>query len=280
MTKSTLLSSVATAPLLIAVDGDVGGVGKSTWTTILAMSFGLVDSAIDVFELDEQAKLARFLGAGNVTSLHGAKLDTDADGDRDLATVFAPLHQAIVEMPQSKRSIVIEVGGALTGMWNTFIREADLEEDIVALGLPMIIFLVLVAGEESTRQVLAQIRELRETLPSAKIVIVRNERDRCPILDAKELPADLRKELTQTLKVTPSIRMPKLRFKSRRVYDKLGLSPATIISWHRDYYAEAIARTGKPLLEAKRFVKDVAAWSEVTRVELARVLPFLEISDA
>jgi hypothetical protein len=274
MGKSTLVSTVVNPPLLIAVDGDVGGVGKSTLTTIIFMAFGLVELPLDVFELDEQKKLSRFLG-NDVQCLHGAKLDTDTDGDRDLVPVFAPLHQALVAMPQSKRSAVLEVGGALTAVWNTFIRETDLDEDITAIGVTMLVFLVLVASEESTRQVLAQIKELRQTLPSAGIVIVLNERDGCPVAEARELPADLCKGLEHALKVYPSIRMPRLRIKSRRVYEKLGLQPTTIISWHRDHYREAVARTGKSLLEAKRLVKDIAAWSENIRTELVRVMPFL-----
>jgi hypothetical protein len=133
----------------------------------------------------------------------------------------------------------------------------------------------LIAGEESARQVLGQINELRRILPSAKIVLVRNERDGCPVAEAKELPADLRKTLEQALKSYRSIRMPRLRLKSRRIYEKLGLPPSTIIAWHRDYYREAIARTGRPLLEAKRLVKDIAAWSESVRAELVGLLPFL-----
>jgi hypothetical protein len=117
-------------------------------------------------------------------------------------------------------------------------------------------------------------------VPSAKIVIVRNERDGCPVVESKELPADLRKGLEQALKIYPSIRMPRLRLKSRRVYEKLGLPPTTIISWHRDHYREAVARTGKSLLEAKRLVKDIASWSENIRTELVRVLPFLGGGDA
>ena len=56
-------------------------------------------------------------------------------------------------------------------------REAGLEEDLVAVAIPLVVFLVLIAGEESARQVLGQINELRRILPSAKIVLVRNERD-------------------------------------------------------------------------------------------------------
>jgi hypothetical protein len=275
MAKSVPLASVSHAPLLMVVDGDVGGVGKSTLATLIAMCCSLVDVELDVFELDEQGKLARFLGNDNVVNLHGAILNADADGERDLVPVFAPLHRALVAMPTTKRSALLEVGGALTGVWNTFIREADLEEDLVAVAIPLVVFLVLIAGEESARQVLGQINELRRILPSAKIVLVRNERDGCPVAEAKELPADLRKTLEQALKSYRSIRMPRLRLKSRRIYEKLGLPPSTIIAWHRDYYREAIARTGRPLLEAKRLVKDIAAWSESVRAELVGLLPFL-----
>jgi len=275
MAKSVPLASVSHAPLLMVVDGDVGGVGKSTLATLIAMSCSLVDVELDVFELDEQGKLARFLGNDNVVSLHGAILNADADGERDLVPVFAPLHRALIAMPATNRSALLEVGGALTGVWNGFIREADLEEDLVAVAIPLVVFLVLIASEESARQVLGQIKELRRTLPSAKLVIVRNERDGCPATEAKELPVDLRKALEQALKLYPTIRVPRLRLKSRRIYEKLGLPPSTIIAWHREHYREAIARTGRPLLEAKRLVKDIAAWSESVRAELVGLLPFL-----
>lgn len=279
MTKAGFFSTVATGPLLIAVDGDVGGVGKSTLATVIAMGFQLIDAPMAVFELDEQKKLARFLG-DDVVCLHGAKLDADSDGDRDLVPVFAPLHQSLIAMRGNGKSVLLEVGGALTAVWNAFIRETDLEEDLVELKLTMLVFLVLIASEESTRQVLAQIKELGQILPSARIVIVRNERDGCPVSEARELPLDLRKALDQALKTYPSIRMPRLRLKSRRQYEKLGLPPTDIIVWHRNHYAEAVARTGKSLLEAKRFVKDVAAWAETIRSELVKVMPFLGVSDA
>lgn len=280
MTKSTALASVAHPPLMIAIDGDVGGIGKSTLAVLMAMMFGLLDLPLDVFELDEQSKLARFLGADHVTSLHGAKLEADADGERDLIPIFAPLHRALEGMHLSQRSVLLEVGGALTGIWNSFIREVDLEEDLQALGIRLVVFLVLVTGEESARQVVAQARELRQILPSAEVVIVRNERDGCPRKEAQHLPPDLRKALLQALKTCPNIGMPRLGPKSRRIYDRLGLMPSEIIAWHRDHYREAMARTGERLLESKRVVKDIAAWSADVRKELVGVLPFLGGHDA
>lgn len=272
MTKASFRLKSLTAPLFVVVDGDAGGIGKSTLVILIAMAFDLVDAMLDVFELDEQRKLARFLGK-DVQSLHGAKLDLDEDGDRDLIPVFAPLHQAVVAMPQTGRSVVLEVGGALTGIWNSFIREINFEEDLVELGLTMVVFLVLVASEESTRQVLAQIKELRQIVPSANIVIVLNERDGRPT--SEDLPPELGKGLEQALKVYPSIKMPRLPQKSRRLYEKLGVLPGTVISWHRNYYTEAIQRTGLKLLRAKQFVGQFAWWAQSVRTELKKVLPFL-----
>lgn len=95
------------------VDGDVGGVGKSLLAILIAMAFSLVDLTLKVFELDEQGKLQRFLGP-EVQSLHAARLDADADGERDLLPVFAPFHEALTTMPLTNASVLLEVGGALT----------------------------------------------------------------------------------------------------------------------------------------------------------------------
>lgn len=278
MSKSDLLST--TAPLFIVIDGDVGGIGKSTIATHVCTSFKLVHAPIDIFELDEQGKLGRFLKGDNVRHLHGAKFDVNTDGERDLVPIFAPLYSAMVEMPESQRSVIMEVGGALTPLWNAFVCEADMEEDIAAYGLTMVVFLLMVASEESARQVLAQIRELRRILPSAKLVIVLNERDGCPIAATNEFPRELRIELNAALETCVAIRMPRLRLKSCRIYEQLGCTPDEIVSWHHDHYREAVERTGKSLLEAKRFVKDIASWSGDIRTELVRIMPFLKGADA
>ncbi|MGA0534084.1 hypothetical protein [Hansschlegelia sp. KR7-227] len=268
-------SPSASPPVSIIVDGDVGGVGKSTLAIMMATAFHLVEQPLDIFELDEQGKLGRFIG-NHVVALHGAKMEADADGDRDVVPIFQPLHTALVDMHHTRRSLVLEVGGALTSVWNSFIKEVDLDEDLVALGIPMAVFLLAVASEESIRQVTAQAATLRRILPSASIVIVMNERDGSVMLAAEEMPEPLRGRFQKVLSLYPHIIVPRLPVKSRRIYERLGLSPIEIVGWQADHYREASAQTGKSLLEAKRFVKDVGAWAEAVRVGLARVLPFLE----
>lgn len=279
MTKTKTPSESTTAlaaapPVACIVDGDVGGVGKSAIAILIAMAFALIDTPLKVFELDEQGKLKRFLGP-DVESLHAARLDADADGERDLLPVFSPFHEALTTMPQTKQSVLLEVGGALTELANSFMAEVDVEEDITALGLTVVVFLVMVATEESVRQVLAQIETLRRILPSARIVIVRNERDGCPIAASDDMPDSLAKGLAKARAAYPSIRMPRLRLKSRRIYETLGEAPATIVTWRNEHFREAMARTKKPLAQAKRFVNDVAAWAGTIHSELTRILPFL-----
>jgi hypothetical protein len=256
------------------VDGDVGGVGKSLLAILIAMAFALIEAPLRIFELDEQGKLRRFLGR-EVESLHAAKLDADADGERDLLPVFAPFHDALTTMPQTNQSVLLEVGGALTELTNSFVAEVDVDQDITALGLTVIIFLVVVATEESISQVLGQIGRLREIMPSARIVIVCNERDGRPEAASADMPETLAKGFATALATYPSIRMPRLRLKSRRIMEPLGAAPATVVAWRRDHFAEAMKRTKKPLGEAKRFVNDVAAWSGTMHSELVRILPFL-----
>jgi hypothetical protein len=264
----------AAPPIACIVDGDVGGVGKSLLAILIAMAFALIEAPLKVFELDEQGKLKRFLGP-EVESLHAARLDADADGERDLLPVFSPFHEALTTMPQTQRSLLLEVGGALTELTNSFVVEVDVDQDISALGLTVIVFLVVVATEESVGQVLAQIETLRRILPSAQVVIVRNERDGCPAAASRDMPDNLAKGFAKALAGYPSIRLPRLRLKSRRIYETLGEAPATIISWRHEHFREAMARTKKPLADAKRFVNDVAAWAGTIHSELVRILPFL-----
>jgi len=261
-------------PVACIVDGDVGGVGKSMLSILIAMAFALIDLTLQVFELDEQGKLKRFIGP-EVRSLHAARLDADADGERDLLPVFAPFHDALTTMPQTNASLLLEVGGALTELTNAFIAEVDVDQDISALGLNVVVFLVMVATEESVHQVVGQAATLQRILPSAQIVIVRNERDGCPVEASRDMPEALAKNLDRLLATYPSIRMPRLRLKSRRLFEMLGETPATIMSWRHEHFRQAMTRTKKPLAEAKRFVNDVAAWSGTIHSELTRILPFL-----
>lgn len=262
------------APSVNVIDGDVGGVGKSTLGVLLSMAHELVELPLDVFELDEQGKLRRFLGDG-VISLHGAALEKDRDGDRDLLRTFAPFHGALVSMAQTGRSSILEVGGALTGVWNSFMEEIDLDEDLVALGISMTIFMVMVASPESIHQVVTQIMKLRHILPSAAIIVVLNERDGDVRVAAADVSPRLRARLDKILAAYPTLTVPRLSTKSRRLYERLGVRPAEIVGWQAGYYRDAISKTGMPLLEAKRFVKDVAAWAETVRAQMAELLPFL-----
>ncbi|MCX7321287.1 MAG: hypothetical protein NT113_18000 [Hyphomicrobiales bacterium] len=263
-----------TPPVTCIVDGDVGGVGKSLLAILIAMAFSLVDATLRVFELDEQGKLQRFLGP-NVQSLHAAKLDADAEGERDLLPVFAPFHEALTTMPQSNASVLLEVGGALTELANSFIAEVDVDDDISALGLNVVVFLVMVATAESVRQVLGQATRLERILPSAQIVVVLNERDGCPQKASRDMPEELARGVDRLLDTYTHMRLPRLRPQSRRLLEMLGESPPVIMSWRHDHFREAMVRTRLPLSFAKRFVNDVADWSGRIHKELTRILPFL-----
>lgn len=263
-----------TPPVTCIVDGDVGGVGKSLLAILIAMAFSLVDATLKIFELDEQGKLQRFLGP-DVQSLHAARLDADAEGERDLLPVFAPFHEALTTMPQTNASVLLEVGGALTELANSFIAEVDVDDDISALGLNVVVFLVMVATAESVRQVLGQATRLERILPSAQIVVVLNERDGCPQKASLDMPEELARGVGRLLDTYTHIRLPRLRPQSRRLLEMLGESPPVVMSWRHDHFREAMVRTRLPLSFAKRFVNDVADWSGKIHKELTRILPFL-----
>lgn len=270
-----LLESVPRVlPVACFIDGDVGGVGKSMLAIFIAMMFSLVNAALQIFELDEQGKLKRFCGP-EVQALHAARLEVNADGERDLLPAFEPFHQALTTMPETGTSLLLEVGGALTELMNAYIAEVDIDDDITALGLTVIVFLVMVATEESVRQVLSQAKTLRRILPSAQLVIVLNGRDGCPVSASHKMSEGLAEDLARLIADHLTIRMPRLPWRSRRLFDSLGENPATIMSWRKDHFREARVRTKESLAYAKCFVTDVAVWTGEIRKELLRILPFL-----
>jgi len=270
-------SPTAVAPVAEIVTADSGGVGKTTLAVQLATAHRLAGAPLDLYQLDAKDKLGAKTGLP-VTSLTVAEARAES-GDLSPADVIAPWYRAATSMPNSGRSVLLEVGGANAPLFHAGIADLDLQEDIETLGLAVVAFIVIVAGEESAKQMLKEIARFETNLPGAKVVIVRNQMRGCPLAATEYLDDELKRAFLAALESHASIRMPRVRPRSMAIYERLHVTPDTIVGWHVENYAEAIRQTGRPRDEAKIFVKDVAAWSGVVQDELLRVLPVLAGGD-
>lgn len=270
-------SPTAVNPIAEIVTADSGGVGKTTLAVQLATAHRLAGAPLDLYQLDAKDKLANKTGLA-VASLTVAAARAES-GDLSPADVIAPWYRAATSMPSSGRSVLLEVGGANAPLFHAGIADLDLQEDIETLGLAVVAFIVIVAGEESATQMLKEVARFETNLPGAKVVIVRNEMRGCPLAAAEYLDDKLKRAFLAALESHVSIRMPRVRPRSMTIYERLHVTPDVVVSWHQGDYAEAIRQTGRPRDEAKIFVKDVAAWSGVVQDELFRVLPMLAGGD-
>jgi hypothetical protein len=270
-TKKSLMGT--TSPVALIVTADDGGVGKTHFAVQLATAFHLAGHSLDLFQIDTKGKLAAKSGQ-EVTSLSVPERQNRSE-DLVAADVIAPWYRAVTAMPETRRSSVLEVGGAMAGMFHAGITDLDLAEDIDALHLSVLAFVLCKAGEDSAVQLLRELGRLERNLPNGRCVIVLNEFLGNPVDAAQYLDPGLRKGLAAALKKYPSIKMPKMRARAMATYERMRVLPSTIVGWHVDSYAEAMRRTGRPRDEAKLFVKDVAEWCGLIQDQIDHVLPFL-----
>lgn len=267
-------TSGANGPIGLVVTADDGGVGKTTLAVQIVTGFVLAGKPLDLFQMDSKGKLAAKSGEKVVDLL--VPDQRESRGDELVASdIIVPWYRAVTAMPESGRSTLIEVGGAMAGLFHSAITDLDLDEDITTLNFQVVVFVVCKAGEDSAIQLCRELRRIERNLPNAQPVIVLNAVAGDPMKAAAFLADDTRKSFAAAVKRHPTIEMPRVNPRSMAIYERLHVLPSTIVSWHVDNYAEAIRRTGGRRDEAKILVKDIAEWSAVMQDEIGRILPFL-----
>ncbi len=266
--------SNAGGPVGLIITADDGGVGKTTLAVQVATAFHLCGKPLDLFQMDSKSKLANKSGEKVANLLVPDRREGRGD-DLAASDIIVPWYRTLTAMPETGRSNLLEVGGAMAGLFHGGITDLDLDEDITALGLTVLAFVVCKAGEDSALQLCRELRRLERNLPNAKVVITFNHVLGDPIKAAEYFDDETRKSFTAAVKRYPGIQIPKVRARSMAIYERMHVLPSTIVSWHANNYAEAIKRMGGRRDEAKILVKDIAEWSAVMQDEIGRVLPFL-----
>ncbi|RDE07801.1 hypothetical protein [Pelagibacterium lacus] len=272
--SDVLATTALSPPIGIVLDADDGGVGKTHTALQVITAFRLAGLPLDLFQLDSKKTLAEKSGERVTSLVVPDRHDVNADATTG-ADVIAPWYRTATAMGETGRSCLLEVGGALSPVYHEAITDFDLEEDIGLLGIKVVTIIVTKAGGDAASQLMRVVRRTERNLPSGQIIIAQNEMVGSPVAAAAELDKSLRNEVLGIFERYPTIRIPRLNPRTMVLYERLPVLPSTIVSWHADNYKEALLRTGKPRDEAKRFVRDIAAWTGTIQEELSRVLPFL-----
>ncbi|MDU6729189.1 MAG: hypothetical protein E6471_21180, partial [Bradyrhizobium sp.] len=199
------ISFAESGPVSVILSSDEGAAGKTTTALQLVTAFALAEQPLDLFQMDSKRKLAMKSGV-TVASLLVPEHRESHGEDLVPSDLIAPWYRAVTDMPQSKRSVLLEVGGALAPLFHAGITDLDLDEDITSLGLQVLALVVCKAGEDSASQMLRELKRIERNLPNATTVVVLNYYAGDPIEAIRYVDGDTRKAFLGATKRYPVIK--------------------------------------------------------------------------
>lgn len=244
-------------PLLAIVAGEKGGVGKSLTSLALADIFQLHELPLHVLQIDSQARLSRALGQEITTIRVDAKL-----ARRDPAAAsraYTPIYEAVETIGSGGPSVLVDVGaneGAGLAQWLGLV---DLAGDLEEWNIPVLAVIPFVAESEAIRQAGHTARLLLDRLPSARLLLVENERDGtiAGLHPASDAVATFAHEIAPLRRIAATVRMPLIEAGSWRPFEADGCRLIDVAAMPVDRVMEV---TGLPRAEAKIVRGDVAAF--------------------
>jgi len=273
MTKNTSSSQVATGQQLLAgvVLSGIGGSGKSTFTLTVADLAEVSGLSLDIIQFDHQSKLSETLGRDIIT-LDSAIARKSRSNPDAIVELFEPFTDRLASLRDTKRGLLMEVGGGLTPIFHDHNRLVDLNEDLVDLGVHLTVFLVVLATPEAIGQATIELDRLKEILPDARVVVVENRWRGAVFEMMPYLDDPVRKRTKRMLADYPVLVMPRVEGTSLRHAERVHARLIDIIDWD---LATVMEKTGLKRGAARLMRGDVAAYLAAMESGLANVLPML-----
>jgi len=201
-----------------------GGTGKTFLMGTIADLMTLNAHPYRVFQADDKMRLGSLIGAKVVDLRPNPDL---VMGDPALIRrAFTPFYTACSEAVQNQMSVLLDIGADEVENAANFLTEVEIDEDLTAWGLPMVVFVLAQAETDAIASAAETIRRFRTAVPSAHLVLVENLLDRGPLegLTVKG-PAKQRfeKELKPLLADVTRITMPAILPDFWEVYENAGM---------------------------------------------------------
>jgi len=272
MTKNASSHATTDQQLLAGVVlSGIGGAGKSTFTLTVADLAEVSGKELDILQFDHQSKLSETLGRDIIT-LDSAIARKSRSNPDAIVELFEPFTDRLASLRDTKRGLLMEVGGGLTPIFHDHNRLVDLNEDLVDLGVHLTVFLVVLATPEAIGQATIELDRLKEILPDARVVVVENRwrgavAEMLPYLDDA-----VRKRTKRMLADYPVLVMPHVEGTSLRHAERVHARLIDVIDWD---LATVMEKTGLKRGAARLMRGDVAAYLAAMESGLANVLPML-----
>lgn len=271
MSKKSFGAAPISPPLLIIVAGEKGGVGKSLTSLAIADTFKLNEEPLTILQVDSQARLGAALGQEIVTIRVDHKL-----ARRDPAAsarAYTPIYEAIAAIPETGRSVLVDVGaneGTGLAHWMGLV---DLAGDLADWQIPVLLVVPYLAEGEAIRQAGRTVELLAPQLGSPRLLLIENQRDGQigDLHPASDALAAHRRIVAPLLKQADLIHMPLVEAGSWRPFEAAGCRPIDVAAME---VADVMRVTGLPRPEAKIVRGDVAAWLSEMLDGISQVIAF------
>jgi len=213
-----------TPPAAFVTASKKGGTGKTFLMGTIADLMTLNGYPYRVFQADDKMRLGSLLGAKVVDLRPNPDL---VMGDPALIRkAFTPFYTACSEAIPNRMSVLLDTGADEVENVANFLTDVEIDEDLTAWGLPMVVFVLVQAETDAIASAAETIRRFRVAVPSVHLVLVENLLDRGPLEGLKvkgparhRFEKDLKPLLTDVTRVT----MPAILPDFWEVYENAGL---------------------------------------------------------
>ena len=268
--RQKLLSSTSPPALVIVAKGAAGGQGGTLFTCVLADIFAMNGVGASLVQIDNQEKLSLTFGSA-VMSVDTAQIGARRDDPTAATAVFSSLYDRVVGIRDSGASAIVDCGALQSSLLFRFAQVAEFDEELRSLEIPIVIFIMVTASAESIRQASLTISEAQRALPSARIILVENQRDGAlaSLPRGSDAVAVLESELAPQLTCLDRITMPRIGGGSWRNFERSHQRFVSVIGMPVN---EIVALTGLPRSEAKISRGEIALWFGEMEAEVSKIL--------
>ena len=242
-----------------------GGVGKTTLSVVLADLFQLAGHPLSMIEIDTRKRLSSFMGAENVISFDGAPPIADI---RKNPNLILRHYDPIITAMETGNSL-LDLGANEDPAFLEYCKLSRLDEDLDDMDVSVMAFVPTVAETESVKGALVALEALREVVPSARRVLVLNERD--PGDFDKYFDTGALRQLKE--QGVSAVVMPKIVSEGWEDFQRQKMRFIDVIGMDTPDIQQSFGYA-RPM--AKRARGDIAFWFERMRIATLDLIPSIE----
>ncbi len=259
-----------TPPVTVLTASKKGGTGKTHLMMTVADLFALNGYPYTVFQADDKTRLGSLIGSKVV--------DLRPDPDLVMAdpslvrTSFTPYYEACRAVADTNKSVLLDIGADEVENVANFLTDVEIEEDLVAWNLPMLVLVLVQAEPDAISSAAETIKRFQTAVPTAHLVLVENLLERKPldVLKPNSVAGQkYAKELLPLLGRVTRIVMPGILPEFWEPYENNGMRILKVLAMKPE---EAAKRLNKSVGDVKLSRRAVTLYFRAMHHALAQVI--------